>query len=111
MATFINAVPGVDAASSPNAIKPVELSEFAKSTLSKMGEMQSTFSETMNKAELHAMPNQDPAKSGGIADDLNRTAEVMAITTQVQTQLLQFSMATSISSNMGRNLNTFLKGQ
>lgn len=111
MVTFVNQVPGIDPSAAAGVGKSVEMSDLAKSTLSSLGDMQTDFTEIMEKADVTAMQPSDPSQAEGMEGSLNRTAEMMQITSQVQAQLLQFSMATSISSNMGRNLNTFLKGQ
>lgn len=62
---------------------------------------------------VSAMTGSDPARAA--ENDTMNQARMMIDqieqTTQVQAQLVQFVMASSVSSSLGRNLNMFLRGQ
>ena len=52
-----------------------------------------------------------PVSAGAdISQQLQAAQEAMQVALQLQGQIIQFSMATSISSSLGNNLNSFLKG-
>ncbi len=131
MVTFVSQVPATVGPAAPASAVggAVDLTDVARQALSRISTMQSDLNATMQQMDgLTASPRSGAAtaarpvdapgqiaetspSAGTMDQSLDRTAEMMALTSQVQAQLLQFSMATSVSSNMGRNLNTFLKGQ
>lgn len=92
-------------------LKPVQMSDIAEQALSKIGNLQDSMAEVSAKVDTTNAAMIDASQSATFAEMLARTGEMMALASQVQGQLLQFSVATSVSSSMGRNLSTFLKGQ
>ncbi|WBU57179.1 hypothetical protein [Paracoccus sediminicola] len=111
MVTAVNAV-ATPAAATP-AQDPV-LSDLAQATLERLGNMHSNFNESAvaMRSQTEAAPATGVASGQG--DDLARSVQAAAdafrTASQVQSQIVQFSMATSISQSLGNNLNSFLKG-
>ena len=90
------------------------MSDMAKQALSEIGRLQSGFAANVTPA-MQPGPAMDGVRAGAEAnpalDQARVLAEQIEQTTKVQTQLVQFVMASSISSSLGQNLNTFLRGQ
>lgn len=89
------------------------LSDMAQATLERLGQMHTEFSQSAGALESHASPAVQPS-AGNEADNLTRAMESFGdsfrTAAQIQSQIVQFSMATSISQSLGNNLNSFLKG-
>lgn len=85
--------------------QPGMLSDLAQEALSGIGKMQTEYSEGMRAAQVPIAQSSD---MGTMAADLARQ---MQASVRVQAHLAQFMMTSSVSSTMGNNLNTFLKGQ
>ncbi|SMO45621.1 hypothetical protein [Paracoccus laeviglucosivorans] len=104
---FANAAAGQ---ASPAQQEPV-LSELAQAALDRLGQMHSDF--THSAGAVMDRANVAPPTGNG-PDDLARSlasvSEAFQTTALVQSQIVQFSMATSISQSLGNNLNSFLKG-
>lgn len=97
----------------PSAATP-QLSDFAQSALDSIGRMQQDYG-----ASTAAMNRPTPAPTatgtpGSETSNMIAAMDSMRASTdaalKVQGQIVQFSMATSISSSLGNNLNSFLKG-
>lgn len=98
----------------PSAASP-QLSDFARTALDSISRMQQDYG-----ASTAAMNRPTPAPAvagapGSETSNLVAAMDSMRASTdaalKVQGQIVQFSMATSISSSLGNNLNSFLKGQ
>lgn len=97
------------AATMPQMPQEPVLSEMAQATLERLGRMHSEFSESAGAVLNRAAPVQ-AAESGDLARSMQSVSEAFQTATRVQSQIVQFSMATSISQSLGNNLNSFLKG-
>jgi hypothetical protein len=109
----------------PDAGGEAGLSDMARGVLSKIGELQAGFEQNVASAIRPGESAMETGLSGtGAAAAPTQTsgaertlasvqsyADQIQQSTVVQTQLAKFVMASSISSSLGRNLNTFLKGQ
>lgn len=96
---------------------PPVLSELAQATLDRLGRMHSAFADSQDAVSRRALdpgPGAGAATAaGGGADLAGSVASVSAAfrdAARLQAQIVQFSMATSISQSLGNNLNSFLKG-
>jgi hypothetical protein len=99
----------------------IGLTDVAKQTLAGIENLQAKFQSTL--ASTEASSSGLPAGIGPAgeatateaSDPAIRTAERLVAqieqSTQVQAQLAQFVMASSMSSSLGNNLNMFLRGQ
>lgn len=96
----------------------IGLTDVAKQTLAGIENLQAGFQGTL--ATTEASSSGMPASVGaagevGSTDSAMQTAERLVAqieqSTQVQAQLAQFVMASSMSSSLGNNLNMFLRGQ
>ncbi|MFI0397147.1 hypothetical protein [Paracoccus jiaweipingae] len=90
------------------------LSDLAQRALTGLGQMHSDFAASAQAMQAQtAAPAGSPASAGS---DLSLVQHMQAVqdsyrtAIQVQHQIMQFSMATSISQSLGNNLNSFLKG-
>lgn len=90
------------------------LSEVAEAALSRLGEMHRDFA--ASAAKLNGAGGARPAIAPGASETQALTSSVQAMSEsfkssmQVQNQIVQFSMAASISQTLGNQLNSFLKG-
>lgn len=116
MVTAVTAITSADVAK-VSAEAPAQLSDVTQNALSNLGQMQTDFTQSMEAigTNIDKVDTATQAQSGPVSDnfntDLAELSRMMEASTNVQLQLLQFTMATSLSSSTGRNLNTFLKGQ
>lgn len=85
-----------------------QLSELAQRALEGLGRMSDSYAAGSRSVESQL------SRPVGPLDDLSAQMQAaqdnMRVSLEVQQQVLQFSMATSISSSLGNNLNSFLKG-
>lgn len=110
MVTAVTQMTGsaVAAAQGQGAGPGPQLSDLARRALDGLGEMSNAYA-----ASSHAVETQmaRPVPPGAdVTAQIQAAQDSMRIAIQVQQQVLQFSMATSISSSLGNNLNSFLKG-
>ena len=111
MVTAVTAL-GADALSAVPA-QPVpapapQLSDIATEALQGLGRMHASFQAGTRAVETQMAA---PVSAGAdISQQLQAAQEAMQVALQLQGQIIQFSMATSISSSLGNNLNSFLKG-
>lgn len=85
-----------------------QLSEMAQRALEGLGRMSDSYAAGGRALQAQlSRPAPAPADFGA---QVQASQENLRIALQVQQQVLQFSMATSISSSLGNNLNSFLKG-
>ena len=87
---------------------PPQLSELAQRALEGIGRMSDAYA-AGNRA-MEGQMSRPVAPGGEVAAQVQIAQDNMRVAMQVQQQVLQFSMATSISSSLGNNLNSFLKG-
>lgn len=96
------------------------ISGLADSILSGIGKLQtqmnSGLAEPMSNPQSAVQSMSRPAEGdrvpdGMVGEQTQILAEQIEASTRVQTQLVQFVMASSMSSSLGRNLNMFLRGQ
>lgn len=87
------------------------LSDTAQAALSRVAEMQTEFRmETARAQDLR--PDLSRPTDGSAMEDLTaRLVQQMETSTRIQAQIAEFTMAASISSSFGRDLNMFLRGQ
>lgn len=91
------------------------LSDLAQATLDRLGQMHADFTQSANAVDGRAQNtlarSGTPAtESTDLIQSLESVSEAFRTATVVQSQIVQFSMATSISQSLGNNLNSFLKG-
>ena len=103
----------------PGEGQGLSLSAIAEQALGSIGSLQDGFSQgvTPSQSPGQAIDNIQRTGAGeGVhpqQTDMNSVAlmEQIQASTNVQTQLVRFVTASSISSSLGRNLNMFLRGQ
>lgn len=99
---------GMSPASTP------QLSDLARQALDGIGRMQQDYGASnaamnrpVNTASANGVPGSETSALTASMDAMRASTEAAL---KVQGQIVQFSMATSISSSLGNNLNSFLKG-
>lgn len=95
---------------------PLEMSDFARATLSQVNEMQTSYNREVRAAQetSQKVASADPATlepDMRLAEAARAMGGQIEAATRVQEQLARFVMASSVSSSFGRNLNMFLRGQ
>ena len=100
----------------------VSLSKAAEASLQKLGQMQNEFQDVAKATEAIKTRVLDTNPGSGLATDTSEgrhdlahaakeVAASIEASAQIQAQLAQFVLASSVSSSFGRNLNMFLRGQ
>lgn len=96
-----------------NAAKPA-ISEVADAALSRLGQMHQDFSQSaarlMGENTGGVPPTAGASDAQQLANSVQAMSESFRSSMQVQSQIVQFSMAASISQTLGNQLNSFLKG-
>ncbi|AGT08883.1 BAR domain-containing protein [Paracoccus aminophilus] len=108
MVTAVTAVANSAATTTTPTEQMPALSDMAQATLDRLGEMHADFAQ--NSAALKAQSAEVPKPGEDLATQLQSFSEAFRTAALVQSQIVQFSMATSISQSLGNNLNSFLKG-
>lgn len=104
--------------SQPAAGTTPQLSDFAQNTLDSITRMQSEFvsvkgdmmQATSSPASTATAANQGAQPVNDTAQMIAALRESNAAAIKVQQQMYQFTMASSVSSSLSTNLNSFLKG-
>lgn len=113
---MVTAVTDLSAASaalaSPATRTQPQLSDFAQRALDGLGQMHADYQ--AGSASIRAGLEKPVAVTGSGPEALVQQIEAMQsnsrVAIQVQSQIVQFTLATSVSSSLGNNLNSFLKG-
>lgn len=92
----------------------IGLSEAAQQALARIAEMQVEYradaAAAQGDMQRHANPVSE-AENSTMEDLAARLVQQMETSARVQQQIAEFTMAASISSSFGRDLNMFLRGQ
>lgn len=87
------------------------LSDLAQRALSGLEHLHTEFGASARALEAQTASPVTPADSNlTLVQQMQSVQEGYRTALQVQHQIMQFSMATSISQSLGNNLNSFLKG-
>ena len=86
-----------------------QLSDLARQALDGLGRMQQDFS-IAPTALRGGTPSAPATGSEALSASMDAMRASVDAALRVQGQIVQFSMATSISQSLGNNLNSFLKG-
>lgn len=103
----------------------LEMSDMAQKMLNRLGDLQADFDvnrgadmadDPLNatravQTETAMMGAPSRPETPGLAEAMTRMGQQMENSVAVQAQLVQFTLATSMSSSLGKNLNMFLRGQ
>lgn len=97
----------------------VTISEMAKGMLATITDLQKGFQQEVAPTaqnssaidEFTRTPVADSTEATHVVDATKILADQIQQSTKVQEQLTRFMMASSVSSSLGKNLNTFLRGQ
>ena len=87
-----------------------QLSNLAREALDGLSRMHAEFDAGTRVMESQASRTTPLQAGSDLAAQLQASREAAQAALKVQGQILQFTMATSISSTLGNNLNSFLKG-
>ena len=87
-----------------------QLSDLASQALQGLGRMHANFEAGARAVETQLSSTPPVGTGSDIAMQIQASQEAMQVALKLQGQIMQFSMATSISSSLGNNLNSFLKG-
>ncbi|GLS81606.1 hypothetical protein [Paracoccus marinus] len=113
---MVTAVTDLSAASAalaqPATQNQPQLSDFAQRALDGLGQMHSDYQS--GSMAIRQEMDRPVAITGSGPEMLSQQIEAMRsqsrMAIQVQQQIVQFTLATSVSSSLGNNLNSFLKG-
>lgn len=87
------------------------LSDMAQSLLNSVSKLHDGFQAGMdNLSPQGKRVLEDQTKEADMQALFHETVESLGVAIVMQQQLVQFSMATSMSQSFGNNLNSFLKG-
>ncbi|GLK65363.1 hypothetical protein F8A10_16735 [Paracoccus kondratievae] len=89
-----------------------EMSNIAQAALARITEMDSGY--RASAAKLEALDSKHFALNGtgsSLASSINQVSETFRVALEVQTQITQFSMVSSLSQTLSTQLNSFLRGQ
>ncbi|TWI35143.1 hypothetical protein [Paracoccus sulfuroxidans] len=94
------------------AQQPTEpaLSDMAQSVLDSVSRLHNDFEAGMQNIQVEKKPVHTPNENPELKQMFDEAVQQMGANLHMQAQLVQFSMATSISQSLGNNLNSFLKG-
>ncbi|MBK4214325.1 hypothetical protein JJJ17_00150 [Paracoccus caeni] len=89
-----------------------ELSNMAQAALARITEMDSGYRASAAKLEALDPSNFALNRTGSsLASSINQVSETFRVALEVQTQITQFSMVSSLSQSLSTQLNSFLRGQ
>lgn len=115
MVTAVVAVGDADPAESLQKLSPgteaPELSSMAQAALARITEMDNGYKASAAKLDSLDHRSFGPtSESSRLASSINQVSETFRVALEVQTQITQFSMVSSMSQTLSTQLNTFLRG-
>ncbi|MDO5621575.1 MAG: hypothetical protein Q4G24_08915 [Paracoccus sp. (in: a-proteobacteria)] len=110
MVTSVTAMGNAAAPALQSGTEQPMLSDLAQHALKGLGKMHMDFAASAQTIQTQVAPPAGAGPATDMAQQVRALQDSYHTALQVQHQIMQFSMATSISQTLGNNLNSFLKG-